>query len=69
MKSLTTLLLSLAVINKFLRHHGVNTSTHTKILNAFTYPTLDPIDNEPTYESLKLLREQLGENAARIPTT
>ena len=44
-------------------------STHTNILNAFTYPTLDPIDNEPTYESLKLLHEQLGENAARVPTT
>ena len=46
-----------------------NHHTNTNIINAFTYPTLDPIDNEPTYESLKLLREQLGENAARIPTT
>ena len=44
-------------------------STNTNIFNAFTYPTLDPINNEPTYESLKLLREQLGKNAARIPTT
>ena len=30
---------------------------------------MDPINNEPTYEGLKLLREKLGENAAHIPTT
>ena len=48
---------------------STNHNTYTNIINAFTYTTLDPINNEPTYEGLKLLREQLGENAARIPTS
>ena len=29
----------------------------------------DPINNESMYESLKILWEQLGKNAARIPTS
>ena len=48
---------------------NTNQKIYTNIVNAFTYITLDPIDNEPTCEGLKLLREQLGENAARIQTT
>ena len=48
---------------------NTNQNIYTNIVNAFTYTTLDPIDNEPTYEWLKLLREQLGENAACIQTT
>ena len=48
---------------------STNQNTYTNIVNAFNYTTLDPINNEPMYEGLKLLPEQLGENAACIPTT
>ena len=43
--------------------------TISNITAAFTHAKLDSIEGEPNYESLKKLREQLGENAARIPTT
>ena len=48
---------------------NTNQNIHTNIVNAFTYTTLDPIYNEPTYEGLKLIREHLGKNAACIQTT
>ena len=44
-------------------------STNSNITAEFTHAKLDSIKGEPNYESLKKLREQLGENAARIPTT
>ena len=44
-------------------------STISNITAAFTHAKLDSIEGEPNYESLKKLREQLGENAARILTT
>ena len=44
-------------------------STISNITAELTHAKLDSIEGEPTYESLKKLREQLGENAARIPTT
>ena len=44
-------------------------SNITTITVAFTHTTLDAIEGEPNYKSLKKLREQLGENAARITTT
>ena len=44
-------------------------SNITTITAAFTHTKLDAIKCEPNYESLKKLWEQLGENAARIPTT
>ena len=43
-------------------------SNITIITVAFTHAKLDPIEGEPNYKSLKKLREQLGENAARIRT-
>ena len=43
-------------------------SNIANITAAFTHTILDAIEGEPNYESLKKLREQIGENAARITT-
>lgn len=39
------------------------------IRTSFPQPTITPIEGEPTYESIKLLHNQLKSNAASVPST